>query len=93
MVVFRDLSKQYAADDTIPEFLLVNSHDGACSYQVHFGVFVFIANGLIVADSTVDSIKCRHSKNVAHEIIEGTHTLIKEAPTVSEKIELFKSIT
>jgi hypothetical protein len=30
---------------------------------------------------------------VAHEIIEGTHTLIKEAPTVSEKIELFKSIT
>jgi hypothetical protein len=94
MVVFRDVSKELNVGDTVPEVVLVNSHDGTSSYQLHSGIFRLVcANGLIVADSTLDSIKCRHAKNVIHDIIEGTNTLIKELPVVAEQLDLFKSIT
>ena len=94
MVVFRDVSKPVAVGDSVPEIVLVNSHDGTSSYQLHAGMFRLVcANGLIVADSTLAAIRCRHSRNVVDDIIEGTNTLIKEVPAVAEKIEHFRSIT
>jgi len=93
MVVFRDVSKEQKVGDTVPEVVLVNSHDGTSSYQLHAGLFRLVcSNGLIIADTTLAAIKCRHARSLMDEIIEGTHTLIREIPEMAEKVDHFRSI-
>lgn len=96
MVVFRNASANGPAQvgDCVPEIVLVNSHDGTSSYQLHAGMFrLACLNGLIVADTTLGQIKCRHSKKAAHDIIDGTNTLIREVPVLADKIDHLRSIT
>lgn len=53
----------------VPELIIVNSHDGSCSYEVMSGLFRFAcSNGLIVADELFQRYKIRHVKNT-NEVI------------------------
>lgn len=57
----------------IPEIVLVNSHDGTSSYTLHAGFFRLVcSNGLIVASSTIDDVRVRHTGNVIDNVIEGS---------------------
>ena len=53
------------------EIILINSHDGASSYQMLAGVFRFVCcNGLVVGDVAND-IRIPHKGNIQDEVIEG----------------------
>jgi hypothetical protein len=76
-----------------PELVLMNSHDGTSSYQLSAGLFRLVCqNGLIVADTEIETIKIRHSGNVIDNVIEGTYSIIKDMPEAIERVNQFQGI-
>lgn len=78
---------------SVPELVLINSHDGTTSYRLMMGVFRMICkNGLLMASNVIEDLKFRHSKSLQDEIIEGTGTLVREIPRVNDQIERLSNI-
>lgn len=98
MVRFRSLShigNNLTVGDSIPELVLINSHDGASSYQLMAGIFrVVCSNGLIVCSSSFGDIRTRHSgqKDLAEEVIDASYEVIEHMPEVAGQIEKFNAI-
>lgn len=79
--------------ETLPEVCILNSHDGSSSYQISAGLYRLVcANGMIVADSEIETIKARHSGNVVDDVIEGTYRIIDRAPEVLARVEDFRAL-
>ncbi len=91
MIVFRRAGDPARIGDTVPEVVLVNSHDGTSSYQIHAGLFRLVCtNGLIVADSMFDAVRCKHAARMAEEIIEGTFRILDEAPRLESRVNQWR---
>jgi hypothetical protein len=76
-----------------PRTVLTNSHDGLCSYSLMAGIFRLIcSNGLIVSDSTFESIKVKHIGFDMQEIINGSQKVIESFPKIANRIESFQKI-
>jgi Domain of unknown function (DUF932) len=74
------------------EIILINSHDGASSYQLLAGAFRFIChNGLVVGD-VVEDIRIPHRGNVQGEVIEGAFRVLDEFETVQAHTEAMKAL-
>ncbi|MGE3507208.1 MAG: DUF932 domain-containing protein, partial [Alphaproteobacteria bacterium] len=74
------------------EIILINSHDGASSYQMLAGVFRFVCcNGLVVGD-VVEDIRIPHKGNIQGEVIEGAFRVLDEFEVVSEHTEAMKAL-
>lgn len=73
------------------ETILINSHDGTSSLQIGAGIFrMACANGIVVADSTVASIRLGHHKLGIDTVLNSAHTILGQAQNVSEVIECWK---
>lgn len=75
MIRFRhmDMNRAMAVGDTIPEIVLVNSHDGTSAYKLMAGLFRLVcSNGMIVADSLQAQISILHVGNVVEEVVNGS---------------------
>ena len=74
------------------EIILINSHDGASSYQMLAGMFRFVCcNGLVFGDATRD-IRIPHKGNIQGEVIEGAFRVLDEFETVEEHTEAMKAL-
>lgn len=94
MVVFREDRQQVQVGGSIPEIILLNSHDGSSGYQIHGGMFRLVcSNGLMVADSTIAAVKCRHARKDFDDILFGTRTVMDMMPRVAEQVDMFQSLT
>jgi hypothetical protein len=75
------------------ETILLNSHDGTSSLQLGAGVFRFAcANGIIVADSTVATIRLGHHKLGMDTVLNSAHAILGQAEVVAGTIEQWKQI-
>jgi hypothetical protein len=75
------------------EIILINSHDGASSYQMLAGVFRFVCcNGLVVGD-VVDDIRIPHKGNIQGEVIEGAFRVLDDFEAVDAATEGMKAQT
>ena len=75
------------------EIILINSHDGASSYQMLAGMFRFVCcNGLVVGE-VVEDIRIPHKGNVQGEVIEGAFRVLDEFEAVQESTEGMKALT
>ncbi len=96
MIRFRpvgSLQAQAVVGDSVLEAVLVNSHDGTSAYKLMCGVFRFVcSNGMVVADSMLESIHIRHMGNIIDQVIEGSSRIIESAPRVLDTIETWKTI-
>ncbi len=96
MIRFRslaNLSRSAVVGESVLEAVLINAHDGTSKYKLMAGVFRFVcANGMVVADSMLDSINIRHTGNVISEVIAGTQRIFEEAPKVLDVIGKWGSI-
>jgi hypothetical protein len=73
--------------DTLPELVLLNSHDGTSAYQMHAGLFrLACSNGMVVADGTFAKISVRHSGNVVDRVLEGAATVVRDVPQIAEHV-------
>lgn len=83
-----------AVGDSVPEILLLNSHDGSSSYQMMGGVFRFIcANGMVVPDGTCQTIKVQHTGKVQDRVIEGAFDVLDGLTRVVESRDTMRALT
>lgn len=75
------------------EIILINSHDGASSYQMLAGMFRFVCcNGLVVG-KVVEDIRIPHKGNIQGEVIEGAFRVLDEFEAVEASAERMKALT
>jgi hypothetical protein len=76
--------------DSIPEIVLLNSHDGTSSYQLMAGLFRLVcSNGLVVASASIEDIRIPHKGDVAQRVLDGCVTVIERLPTVADDVKRF----
>jgi len=96
MIRFRSqssLTQDAVVGENVLEAVLVNSHDGSSAYKLMCGVFRFVcSNGMVVADSLLESIHIRHTGNVINQVLEGTRHIFAEAPKVMDTIGKWQGI-
>ncbi len=74
------------------EIILINSHDGASSYQLLAGRFRFVCcNGLVMGDASHD-IRIPHKGNIQHEVIEGAFRVLDDFEAVDQSAETMKAL-
>ena len=74
------------------EIILINSHDGASSYQMLAGSFRFVCcNGLVVGTVSND-IRIPHKGNIQDDVIEGAFRVLEDFDDVDVSIEGMKSL-
>lgn len=98
MIRFRDVSQNAPAMSSLavgqifPELVLVNSHDGASSYQLDAGLFRLVClNGLMVDDAKFNQIRVKHSGDVL-PVIEASFEVVKNFPEIIGRIEDFQRL-
>jgi hypothetical protein len=88
-----DEAGQVQARSEAHEIILINSHDGASSYQMLAGMFRFVCcNGLVVGD-VVDDIRIPHRGNVQGEVIEGAFRVLDQFEAVQAATDAMKALT
>ena len=74
------------------EIILINSHDGASSYQILSGIFRYICcNGLVVGTVSND-IRIRHKGSVESEVIEGAFRVLDDFEAVNASTQGMKAL-
>jgi hypothetical protein len=84
-----------AVSSTVPEIVLVNSHDGSSSYHLSLGLYrVVCLNGLVVKSTGIEDIRVRHSgrESLMTEVIEGSYKIIDEAPRALAQVEQWQHL-
>jgi hypothetical protein len=75
------------------EIILINSRDGASSYQMLAGMFRFVCcNGLVVGD-LVDDIRIPHKGHIQHQVIDAAFKVLDTFRTVDESVTAMKALT
>jgi hypothetical protein len=59
-----------ALDDSIPELLFINSHDGRGAYQLQMGLYrVLCSNGLIVSTGSLPAFRMPHRGDAVADVV------------------------
>lgn len=70
--------------ESVPEILLLNSHDGSSSYQMLAGTFRFVCTNGLVAGEVLDDIRIPHKGNVVDSVLQGAHDVLDGFDLVRE---------
>jgi len=95
MIRFRhqDVSQSLAVGDSIPEVVLINSHDGSSAYKLIAGIFRLVcSNGLVVAESTTGSVAVHHKGNILENVIEGSYRIVEDSQKAIGAIAGWKNL-
>lgn len=69
------------------EVVLTNSHDGTSAVILHAGLLrAACFNGLIVADSCIQSIHVTHSKRLVEGVIDGAFAISEQVPRAIDAV-------
>lgn len=90
----RDFLDTLSPDETRPEIVIVNSHDGSSSFRIMAGIFRLVcSNGLIVADDmTANQRVCHWKGNSLEDVITASLAVAEQAKESYELIEQMKSV-
>jgi hypothetical protein len=79
------------AGDVMPEIIAFNSHNGTSSFRLMAGIYRLVcANGLVVGQALLDSIKLRHVGYSDEKAAQAIQKIASEFPAVIEAIEKMK---
>jgi len=74
------------------EVCLVNSHDRSSAYELHAGLFRFICgNGMVVSDTTFESIRLRHTGFSTNEVIQASFQVLDALPQILKRLDTFRT--
>ena len=85
----------FGVGDSIPEVVVMNSHDGKGRFKAFAGVFRFIcANGMVVASEMMGSTQVRHfgKANTFDQVQAVIAELPKQVVTVSDRIQAWNGL-
>ena len=75
------------------EIILINSHDGASSYQMLAGVFRFVCCNGLVCGSVANDIRIPHKGNVQDDVIDGAFRVLDDFEAIDASTHAMKSLT
>lgn len=90
MIRFRhpDTSAVLKVGDSVPEVVLINSHDGTSAYKLSAGLYRLVcSNGLMVSDSTVEMLSVMHKGNIVDQVIEGSFQIVGQSEKALAKAD------
>ncbi|WP_343028662.1 DUF932 domain-containing protein, partial [Akkermansia muciniphila] len=74
------------------EVVMINSHNGRCSYQLMAGIFRLVCtNGLIVG-ARIAAINIRHMGHAGDEVIAASLQLASETPRIKDDIHRMQGV-
>lgn len=80
--------------DAIPQIVLINSHDGKCSYQLRAGLYRPVCtNGLLTRLGDFGLIHVPHRGNVVQNVVDGAVALMRDFSKVGAVIERMASLS
>jgi hypothetical protein len=95
MIVFRNpeiMIKGKDGDDSFPQILLTNSHDGKAAFNFRVGIFRLVcSNGLVISDADFSNVSIRHINYTFESLQAKVAEMITKLPNLVQKINLFKS--
>jgi hypothetical protein len=74
------------------EIILINSHDGASSYQLLAGVFRFVCCNGLVCGTVANDIRIAHKGNIQNEVIEGAFRVLDDFKQVDASVDAMKAL-
>jgi hypothetical protein len=79
-------------DDSFPQILLTNSHDGKAAFNFRVGIFRMVcSNGLVISDADFGVMSIRHMNYTFESLQSKVAEMISKLPGLVQKINLFKS--
>lgn len=79
-------------DNSCPQILLTNSHDGKAAFNFRVGIFRFVcSNGLVISDADFGVMSIRHTNYTFESLQAKVAEMISKLPGLVQKINLFKS--
>ncbi|EPR9701689.1 DUF932 domain-containing protein [Citrobacter freundii] len=76
----------------VPEIIILNSHDGASSFQLLPGIFRSVCTNSLVCGQSFDEIRVPHRGDVVEKVIEGAYEVLGVFDRVEEKREAMQSL-
>jgi hypothetical protein len=97
LVVFRNpeiMIKGENGDDSFPQILLTNSHDGKAAFNFRVGIFRLVcSNGLVISDADFSNVSIRHINYTFESLQVKINEIISKLPGLVNKINTFKAKT
>ena len=95
LIVFRNpeiMIKGANGDDSFPQILLTNSHDGKAAFNFRVGIFRLVcSNGLVISDADFNNVSIRHINYTFETLQTKIAEVIAKLPNLVQKINLFKT--
>ncbi|EGT0625786.1 DUF945 domain-containing protein [Citrobacter portucalensis] len=76
----------------VPEIIILNSHDGASSFQLLPGIFRSVCTNSLVCGQSFGEIRVPHKGNVVEKVIEGAYEVLGIFDRVEEKRDAMQSL-
>lgn len=74
--------------DSVPEVVLLNSHDGSSAYQLRAGLFRLVClNGLLVSIGSIATLRVPHRGNVVDDVVTGALQMAERFADVGRYVE------
>ena len=83
---------QVTARPEANEIILINSHDGASSYQMLAGAFRYVCQNGLVVGTVSNDIRIPHKGNIQGEVIEGAFRVLEDFEAVDASIDGMKAL-
>ena len=80
-------------NDSVPEIVLTNSHDGRNAFKLHAGIFRMVcSNGMVIADTTIDNIRIKHQWYDFNDIKVITDAMVNKVPEMIKKMNSLNNV-
>lgn len=80
-------------NDSVPEIVLTNSHDGRNAFKLHAGIFRLVcSNGMVIADTTIDNIRIKHQWYDFNDIKIITDAMVNKVPEMIKKMNSLNNV-
>ena len=86
-------AEQVSARDAANEVILINSHDGASSYQLLSGMFRMVCHNGLIAGEVMQDIRIKHQGKVRDEVIEGAFRVLDTFEAVNGAADSMMALT
>jgi hypothetical protein len=94
IIRFRSDRLAWNVSDSVPEIVLVNSHDGSSSYNLSAGIFRMVcANGMIIQSHDFGSYSTRHQGNVIDNVLDATYRILEDVPKLEDRVSTYQALT
>jgi len=90
LIRFRPQYAQTIADQSLPEVVLMNSHDGSSGFKLWMGIFRMVCcNGMIMSDSVMGQVSVPHRSNAVEVIGDKSVEFFGRVDHIEDRIQRF----